>query len=128
MSKETKIENMEYVKAESPSIDPKEIMKRLNYKPAALVWKNFQNEQPNPDRWVVLWCNLGRISPNLILTYRDATGNYDLPHPTKAYPVQAWAYIDLPEVDQAHLESIQQELTQLAEKSQKEVADAKPKC
>lgn len=109
-------------------VDPKEILKRLVYKPSALVWKNFQVEQPSPDRWVIIWCNLGRIAPNFLLTYRDAMGNYDLPHPTKAYPVQAWAYIDLPCVDETHMEQIQKELDDLAKKPKESIPDAKPQC
>lgn len=122
MSNEKKTESQQ--EAPAPYIDPKEVMKRLVYKPAALVWENFQQKQPNPDRWVVLWCNLGRIAPNLILTYRDATGNYDLPHPTKAYPAQAWAYIDLPEVNQEALTACQKEIEEASAKNMVEAQKA----
>lgn len=122
-------QNQKCVLAVPPGVDPKEIMKRLNYKPSTLVWKNFQSEQPIHDKWIVLWCNLGSISPNLIITYRDTTGNYDLPHPTKSYPVQAWAYIDLPQVDDGNMELIQKELEDLAKNIPlKGLDETKPIC
>ena len=127
MSKDKKIEKAE---APAPYIDPKEVMKRMDFLPYTLSWKNFQKEQPVPDRWIILWCNLGRIAPNLILTYRDSTGNYDLPHPTKAYPVQAWAYVDVPEVDAVALEGFQKEIEEASAQNLKaaiEGANAQPK-
>jgi hypothetical protein len=72
-------------------------LSKIEYKPSALVWKNFRVEQPDVDRWFVLWCPMGRISTNLFMCYRDGLGNYDLPHPTKRYNAFAWAYIDNPE-------------------------------
>lgn len=110
MSKDPKkIEKLEKPQV-PPYIDPKEVMKRMHFLPAQLEWKNFHQEHPNPDKWIVLWCNLGQIAPNLILTYRDANGNYDLPHPTKSYPVQAWAYINNPTVDNEALAKQQKEI------------------
>jgi hypothetical protein len=108
-------------------VDFKEVLKRLVYKSGFLVWKNFHAEQPQPDRWVVLWCDLGRISNNLILSYRDSRGNYELPHPTKSYPVQAWAYIDIPQVDESTIEQIQMELKTIANSSTENIP-AKPLC
>lgn len=108
--------------SQKAAIDPKELLKRIVYKPSALVWKNFNAEQPQIDRWILIWCNMGRIAPNLYLSYRDSQGNYDLPHPTKPYPAQAWAYVDVPEMDQEELKKAQAELEEQAKKSAVEPA------
>lgn len=113
----SKIENISGAPESKKTIDPKELLKKLVYKPATLVWKNFSVEQPQADRWFLMWCNLGKIAPNLYVSYRDAQGNYELPHPTKQYPAQAWAYIDNPEIDQAELDKIQDQLKKEAEKN-----------
>ena len=94
----------------SPALNAEEIMKRLVYNPTLLNWNNFQQVQPEPDRMLLIWCNLGSIAPNLFLTYRDASGAYDMPHPNKRYPVKAWAYVDLPAVDEEHLEKVKTDL------------------
>ena len=97
-------------KVEEPDFDPQELMKRIQFKPAALVWHNFAEKHPDPDRWVLLWCNLGRIAQNFFVSFRDASGNYELPHPTKQYPARAWAYIELPAVDEEHMEKLKEVL------------------
>jgi len=108
MSKDVK--KVEKKEEALPAVDPQELLKRIMFKPAALGWKNFNQEQPGLGRWFILWCNLGPIAQNLFLSYRDNLGNYDLPHPTKQYPAQAWAYIDFPEVDQKSLETAEAKL------------------
>jgi hypothetical protein len=77
-----------------------EMIKNIKYKPQALVWHNFNLEQPVVDRWIYLWCPFGKLHQNIFVTHRDLTGNYDLPHPTKRFPAYAWAYADNPEVEQ----------------------------
>ena len=106
------------IKSQVPPISSEEIMKRLVYNPTNLCWNNFQKSQPDPDRWMLIWCNLGNIAQNLFLTYRDSSGVYEMPQPSKRYPVRAWAYVDLPSVDEVHLNKIKSELeTEAKEKS-----------
>lgn len=92
-----------------PQLDPVELLKRLEYLPSNLVWKNFLKEQPKTDEWFILFCDMGRVAPCLFITYRDTAGNYELPHPTKNYPARAWAYINLPQPDPEQLEKVKQE-------------------
>lgn len=73
------------------------MMSKIHYKPQGLVWHNFHAQQPLPDRWILIWCAFGKLTQNLYVVHRNALGHYDLPHPTKNFPLQAWAYIDNPE-------------------------------
>ena len=97
-------------KEDKSMLDAQEIINRMQFNPTTLVWNNYAQMQPESDRWFLFWCNLGHIAPNLILTYRDATGYYDMPNPYKKYPVKAWAYVDLPRVDEEHVEDVKQDL------------------
>jgi len=110
-----------------PALDPQELTKRLIYKPGELVWNNFNTEHPDMDRWVLIWCNLGNIAQNLYLTFRDASGFYGLPDPTRSYPVRAWAYVNAPQVDQEDLEKIKITLADEAKEEviKKEVTEEK---
>lgn len=84
---------------EKTLLTDEEIQKMLSsceYTATMLDWKNFLKEPPEKDRYFVLWCPLGMIACNFIISYRDAAGNYDLPHPTKKYNAMAWAYIEAP--------------------------------
>jgi hypothetical protein len=101
-------------------IDPQEILKRIMFQTSKLEWVNFAQRTPESDRWIVIWCNLGRLSPNLFITYKDATGNYEMPHPTKQYPARAWAYIDIPLVDEKDLEKVKKQLIEDANKAHEE--------
>lgn len=96
------------IKADVPAAapDPQDIVKGLTYKADALVWNNFSKEHPDMDRWVLIWCNLGNIAQNLYLTFRDSSGFYGLPNSTRSYPVRAWAYVDVPAVDQEDLKKL----------------------
>ena len=127
-------ENSVSTKTESPltkangpetPIDSQDLAKDLTYKADALVWNNFSKEHPEMDRWVLIWCNLGNIAQNLYLTYRDASGFYGLPHPTRSYPVRAWAYVDTPVVDQEALKKLKVTLTNEAQENsmKKEVTE-----
>lgn len=75
---------------------PEELLKKIVFEPSQFEWKNILVEQPEPDRWVILWCNVGTISQNFFVSYRDISGQYELPPSTRAYPVRAWAYLDIP--------------------------------
>lgn len=79
-----------------PAPTQQELMAAIKFKPQALVWHNFHAEQPEYDRWIYLWCAFGRMCQNIYVTYRNALGQYDLPHPTKQFPAHAWAYADNP--------------------------------
>lgn len=116
MSTQTPVQSKPDIKQDTPPVDPQELIKRIIFKPTAFIWNNFAQKQPDIDRWVILWCNLGNLANNLFLTFRDAAGNYDMPHPTKQYPVRAWAYINLPEVDKEHMEKAKKELVEEAKK------------
>lgn len=80
------------------------MLKKIQYKTQGLVWHNFHVEQPQQDRWILIWCAFGRLTQNLYVCFRNALGHYELPHPTKHFPLQAWAYIDNPEVVQQETE------------------------
>ena len=73
-----------------------EALAAIKFKPQALVWENFHAKQPEFDRWVYLWCAFGKLGQNIYVTYRNALGQYELPHPTKQFPAHAWAYADNP--------------------------------
>lgn len=103
-------EKKEVQEIEATPIDPQELLKRILFKPGVLVWKNFNTEQPGLNRHIIIWCNLGPLTQNLFISFRDNLGNYDLPHPTKVYPVQAWAYIDLPEADPQSIVDAEREI------------------
>lgn len=77
-----------------------EILKQIQYKEGSLQWINFNLRQPDPDKWFLLYCPMGKIAQNIYVCYRDVLGNYDLPHPTKKFNAQAWAYIENPEIVQ----------------------------
>lgn len=100
MSKKNKIIEMQQeAKVEQPTQEQvMEALKKIEYKPSALVWVNFNVRQPDPDRYFYLYCPMGKIAQNIYACYRDALGNYELPHPTKRYNAQAWAYADNPEI------------------------------
>lgn len=83
--------------ARTPTME--EMLPKLTFKPAALIWNNWHQGPPEQDRWVILFVNLGKVANNLIMTYRDAQGNWDLPS-GKNYQPLAWAYIGAPDVDQ----------------------------
>lgn len=112
MSKAEKKANepKEVAVVEGPPVDAQELLKRLSFKPGVLLWKNFNMEQPPLNAWVVIWCNLGPIAPNFFITFRDNLGNYDLPHPTKVYPVQAWALLGYPEADQESIKKAEADI------------------
>lgn len=110
MSTQTQVQTKPEIKTETPTVDPQELIKRIIFKRTTFVWNNFAQTQPDFDRWVLLWCNLGNLANNLFLTFRDASGHYEMPHPTKQYPVKAWAYVSLPEVDKEHMEKIKKEM------------------
>ena len=118
MSTQTPVQTTPDIKKEDTPLDPQEIMKRIVFNPTQLVWNNFAQNQPDFDRWVILWCNLGNLANNLFLSFRDATGHYEMPHPTKQYPVRAWAYINLPEVDKEHLKKVKKDLSEEAKKGE----------
>lgn len=86
------------------------IMKRTTYNSTILHWNNFQQNEPDKDRMFLLWCNLGKIAKNMYLTYRDASGAYDLPPSNKKYLVKAWAYVDMPHENQENLSKIKNDL------------------
>jgi len=79
--------------------EQEEQAKKISFKPSSLKWHNFAQTMPDPDRWFIMWCNMGNIAPNFYISYKDAQGNFDLPHPAKRYAAIAWAYISIPEVD-----------------------------
>jgi hypothetical protein len=79
---------------------PQELLAKVKFKPQALVWENFHAKQPDYDRWIYLWCAFGKLSQNIFVTYRNALGQYDLPHPTKQFPAHAWSYADNPQADE----------------------------
>ncbi len=118
-------ENIQNTKLDKVTLDAQEIINRMTFNPTTLVWNNYSQIQPTSDRWLLLWCNLGHIAPNLILTYRDATGYYDMPNASKKYPVKAWAYIDLPSVDEKHLENVKQDLQQEQENKTADMKEQK---
>ena len=91
---------VEDIKAERAQENPEDLLKKVKFKPSVLIWENFHAKQPEPNRWIYLWCGLGSISQNIFLTYRDSLGQYDLPHPTKKYPAHAWAYAENPVVQE----------------------------
>lgn len=97
------------------------IMQRIKYDSTNLHWNNFNQVHPETDRMLLVWCDLGNISQNLYLTYRDRGGGYDMPHPHKNYPVKAWAYVDLPKENEEHLKKI----TEDVKKEEKEKKEAK---
>lgn len=82
------------------------IMQRTTYDSTNLKWNNFNQVHPETDRMILVWCDLGNISPNLYLTYRDRVGGYNMPNPNKNYPVKAWAYVDYPQENSEHLKKI----------------------
>lgn len=91
----------------SSPLAPEEFIKRIKLLPATLNWVNFSSEQPGLNRYFVMWCNFGPLTPNLYMCYRDNLGQYQLPEPYKQYPIQAWAYIEAPEADPKSLEDAQ---------------------
>ena len=88
---------VEEVKENRPSVN--EVIEP-KFKQQIVTWNNFNTNPPDTDRWFYMYCPMGKIAPNFYLCYRDAAGNYELPHPTKKYPVQAWAYAVAPEVEE----------------------------
>ena len=96
MSKKSKRPDAIPAKELAEQAQTEDLFKKVVFKPGALIWNNFHVEQPQPDRWIVLWCAFGKLCQNLYITYRNQLGHYELPHPTKHFPAQAWAYIDNP--------------------------------
>lgn len=91
-------EIIEIEPVEKEILSPEEALKAITFHPQVLQWENFHVKQPERDRWLYLWCAFGKIEQNIYVTYRNALGHYDLSHPTKQFPAQAWAYADNPEV------------------------------
>lgn len=105
---------------EKQDFDTQELTKKLVFEPSKLEWVNFGEKHPEVDRWVLMWCNLGKIGANFFVTYRDASGHYDLPHPTKHYPGQAWAYLSLPQVNLELMEKSKEELRKVKTSKKKD--------
>jgi hypothetical protein len=94
-----KIEKLDIAKSPTPE-EIQQMLLSLKYLPGVLDWKNFQAEPPEQDRWMIIWCNFGTLSQNFFVTYRNSVGQFELPHPTKHFPVHAYAYLSIPVVEQ----------------------------
>jgi len=103
---------------EKSKIDKREFISRLIYNPTMLEWKNFGAEQPESDHWFLLWCPMGKMAPDLFLTYRDREGNYDLPENRKKYAARAWAYVILPDVNEEEAKKVEKELLEKSSKNE----------
>jgi hypothetical protein len=105
-----------------PSMD--EMVPKLEYMPGGLAWTNWHKQQPDPDRLVILWINLGRYSPNFYLTHRDAQGNWDIPQGKNLTP-WAWAYVTPPAMDQEVAAKVHAEIVDKHDQEDAEAAKKK---
>lgn len=109
---------------DEPKTDTAEIAKKIIYLPFTIEWKNFCNEQPEKDRKVIIWCNLGNHTDNLYITHQDQGGNWRDLVSGMQYPVRAWAYLDNPVVNQESLQAAIAELKQESVVASSELAKA----
>lgn len=107
---------------ENNEIDPAEIARRIIYNNGCLEWKNFCNEQPEKDRRVIVFCNLGNLTENLYITHQDNGNNWRNLATGVQYPVRAWAYLDNPMISPENLKKITEELKLESASTKPEVA------
>ena len=75
--------------------DAKEIV-IVKFDPLTLQFIDFSAEQPENNRLVLIWSNMGAFAPFYFVSYRDNLGNYSVPDNTKQWALNAWAYLDGP--------------------------------
>lgn len=71
--------------------------KIIKYEPEVLHWFSF-NQEPEIDRYILVWSYMGQIQIPFFITYRNSLGEYDMPNLGKKYVMHAWAYLNFPKI------------------------------
>lgn len=70
----------------------------LEFDPQNLEFTDFSKAQPELNRAILVWSNMGAFCPNFFVSFRDNLGNYTTPDNTKQWALNAWAYLEVPKV------------------------------